>query len=262
MLKKHMAACLVATAFMTLPAIAQTSTAPSSPAPAASQPATGASSSQAAAPRSAAAGQFLTQQEPDQWRGSKLVGLNVYGSDNEKIGDINEILVDRQGNLDAVVIGVGGFLGIGEKNVAIPFKSIEFVDTPRTASRSSDAPARSADASARSTDTSARTNATGSTTAAPATDRPATTATTGTTAGTGTAAPTAGTTAATDRPAGERTSSASTSRSTERGYPDHAMVRMSRADLQNAQGFTYLGERRSDDTRRSDTGASSTAPRQ
>ena len=239
MLKKHMAACLVATAFMTLPALAQTSTAPSSSAPAATQPATGPSSGQATMPSSAASGQFLSQQEGDQWRGSKLVGLNVYGNDNEKIGDINEVLVDRQGNLDAVVIGVGGFLGIGEKSVAIPFKSVEFVDTPRSSVRTSDA-------SSRSSDTAARTDATGSTTTAPATDRPATTATTGT----------AGTTAATDRTAGS-----SASRSADRGYPDHAMVRMSRADLQNAPTFHYAGDRRSDDTRRSDTG-SSPAPRQ
>jgi len=255
MLKKHMAACLVATAFMTLPVLAQTTTAPSTPAPApsASPPATTAPSSPAAMPRSAAAGQFLTQQEADQWRGSKLVGLNVYGSDNEKIGDINEVLVDRQGNLDAVVIGVGGFLGIGEKSVAIPFKSLEFVDAPRTATRTTDAPARSADAAAR-TEAPARTDATGSTAAAPATtDRPATTATTGPVG-------TAGTTAATDRPASDRTTAASTSRSADRGYPDHVMVRMSKADLQNAPAFHYLGDRRSDDTRRSDS--PSTAPRQ
>ena len=241
MLKKHMAACLVATAFMTLPALAQTSTAPSTTAPSTTAPS---ASPSTIAPSSAAAGQFLTLQEGDQWRGSKLVGLNVYGSDNEKIGDINELLLDRQGNLDAVVIGVGGFLGIGEKNVAVPFKSVEFVmeDTRRTASRAPDAPAR--------------TDATGSTTAAPA-DRPATTATTGT----GTAAPTAGTMAATDRTA------ASTSRSAERGYPDHAMVRMSKADLQNAPTFRYVGDTRSDDrsgaARRTDGAASPTpAPRQ
>ncbi|HEY7384384.1 MAG TPA: PRC-barrel domain-containing protein [Beijerinckiaceae bacterium] len=191
----------------------------------------------------------MTQQETDQWRGSKLVGLDVYGSDNEKIGDINDVLVDRQGNLEAIVIGVGGFLGIGEKSVAIPFKSVEFVDTPRASTRTSDA-------TSRSTDTSARTDATGSTTAAPATDRPATTATTGTTAGSGTA----GTSAATS--SSDRTGASSASRSAERGYPDHAMVRMSRADLQNAPAFRYAGERRSDDTRRSDTGGSSTAPRQ
>jgi hypothetical protein len=245
MLKKHMAACLVATAFMTLPALAQTSTAPSATAPSATAPS--ASQPPTTAPRSAAAGQFLNQQEPDQWRGSRLVGLNVYGSDNEKIGDINDVLVDRQGNADAVVIGVGGFLGIGEKNVALPFKSLEFVmeDTRRTASRT-DAPAR--------TD-APRTDATGSTTAAPATtDRPAATATTGTTAGTGTAAPTAGTTAATDR------TSTGTSRAADRGYPDHAVVRMSRADLQNAPTFRYLGERSSDDRSSAPRGAGTSAP--
>jgi sporulation protein YlmC with PRC-barrel domain len=201
--------------------------------PATTPPATG----------SAATGQIVSQQEADQWRGSKLVGLDVYGTDNEKIGDINEVLVDRQGNVDAVVIGVGGFLGIGEKNVAIPFKSLQFVDTPRTASRGTDAPARTADAPARPTDPSA----TASTTAgAPASNRPATTATTGSMGS-------AGTTAATDRPA--------TSGTADRGFPDHAMVQMSRADLQNAPTFRYLGDRRSDDAR-TGAGSPSTAPRQ
>jgi hypothetical protein len=240
MLKKHMAACLVATAFMTLPVLAQTSTAPSATAPSASPPAAtapsatppaaSAQSSEGAASRSAASGQFVTQQETDQWRGSRLVGLDVYGSDNQKIGDINELLVDRQGNIDAVVIGVGGFLGIGEKNVAVPLKSLEFVleDTRRTAGAG--------------TGTSSP-GTTASTTAGSGTDRPATTATTG--SGTGAARSAA-----------------------ERGYPDHAVLRMSKADLQSAPTFRYAGDTRTDDrsgaARGTGTGASSpsTAPRQ
>src|SRR3712207_7517143 len=113
MLKKHMAACLVATAFIAAPALAQTS-------------GSGGSSAGSAASSSAASGQFLNQMQPDQWRASKLVGVNIYGQNNEKIGDVNEVLIDRKGNADAVVIGVGGFLGIGEKDVAIPFSAIEW----------------------------------------------------------------------------------------------------------------------------------------
>ena len=52
-----------------------------------------------------------------QWRATKLDGLNVYDPSNEKIGDISELIVGRDGKIDAVVIGVGGFLGIGEHNV-------------------------------------------------------------------------------------------------------------------------------------------------
>lgn len=65
-----------------------------------------------------------------QWRASKLVGLNVYNQGNEKLGDISEVLLDNAGRVQAVVIGVGGFLGVGQRDVAIAFDKIKFVDTP------------------------------------------------------------------------------------------------------------------------------------
>jgi len=64
------------------------------------------------------------------WRSSKLVGLNVYNNNNENIGSINDILVDKSGSIKAVVIGVGGFLGVGEHLVAMPFDQVKFVDEP------------------------------------------------------------------------------------------------------------------------------------
>jgi sporulation protein YlmC with PRC-barrel domain len=67
---------------------------------------------------------FLQTEGSDQWRASKLIGASVVGPDNKSIGDINEILLDKAGGVEAVVVGVGGFLGIGEKNVAIPFDSL------------------------------------------------------------------------------------------------------------------------------------------
>ena len=78
-------------------------------------------------------GQFVTDQAANQWRGSKLVGLTIYGSDNQPVGDVNEILVDDQGMIAAVVIGVGGLLGVGEKNVAVPFRAIQWRDVATTA---------------------------------------------------------------------------------------------------------------------------------
>ena len=54
------------------------------------------------------------------WRSSKLVGLNVYNDSNESLGSINDLLTDKSGNIKAVVIGVGGFLGVGEHLVAVP----------------------------------------------------------------------------------------------------------------------------------------------
>jgi sporulation protein YlmC with PRC-barrel domain len=71
------------------------------------------------------ANDFIQQQQAADWRSSKLVGADVYGADNAKIGDINDVLIGSDGNVRAVVVGVGGFLGVGEKNVAIPFNALD-----------------------------------------------------------------------------------------------------------------------------------------
>jgi sporulation protein YlmC with PRC-barrel domain len=64
------------------------------------------------------------------WRASKVVGLNVYNDDNQSIGSINDLLTDKSGNIKAVVVGVGGFLGVGAHLVAIPFEKVKFVNEP------------------------------------------------------------------------------------------------------------------------------------
>ena len=64
------------------------------------------------------------------WRSSKLVGLNVYNDSNESLGSINDLLVDNSGSTKAVVIGVGGFLGVGEHLVAVAFDKVKFVNDP------------------------------------------------------------------------------------------------------------------------------------
>jgi ribosomal 30S subunit maturation factor RimM len=56
---------------------------------------------------------WMTQEAAGQWRASKLIGLNVYNNDNEKIGGITELIVDRSGKLDAVVVGAGGVPRLG-----------------------------------------------------------------------------------------------------------------------------------------------------
>jgi sporulation protein YlmC with PRC-barrel domain len=76
------------------------------------------------------------------WRTSKLVGLNVYNDSNESLGSINDLLADKNGDIKAVVIGVGGFLGVGEHLVAVPMDKVKFVDEPIAyTSTSSSAPA-------------------------------------------------------------------------------------------------------------------------
>ncbi len=100
------------------------------------------------------------------WRASKLMGLDVYNDANEKLGDINELVVDKDGKISAVVIGVGGFLGMGEHDIAISIDKLKFVETPvRT---SSSAPAT----------TERRETTTGAAPAAPAGSATTTTTTT------------------------------------------------------------------------------------
>lgn len=62
---------------------------------------------------------------------SNLIGSAVYGSasqDAEKIGDINDIVITAEGQVASVIVGVGGFLGIGEKDVAVEYGTIEWVE--------------------------------------------------------------------------------------------------------------------------------------
>jgi sporulation protein YlmC with PRC-barrel domain len=63
-----------------------------------------------------------------QWRASKVIGINVYNETNEKIGDIEELIVDKSGKVDNVVLGVGGFLGMGEHYVAVPMDKLKWVN--------------------------------------------------------------------------------------------------------------------------------------
>jgi sporulation protein YlmC with PRC-barrel domain len=61
-----------------------------------------------------------------EMRASKLIGANVKNDAGETIGSINEVVLDKAGKVAAVVIGVGGFLGIGEREVAVNFGSLRF----------------------------------------------------------------------------------------------------------------------------------------
>ncbi|ODR93451.1 hypothetical protein AUC69_04420 [Methyloceanibacter superfactus] len=69
---------------------------------------------------------FLVRQAPDDWLASNLIGKAVLNAKNEPIGDINDLVTDENGKVVAVLVGVGGFLGLGEKDVAVPFDSLKF----------------------------------------------------------------------------------------------------------------------------------------
>jgi len=267
MLKTHMAACLVATALASVPAIAQTPPPPSGgtdrplatgsgsttagssamqptpgggtvtpsssalgttpgPAGTTSNTAGTASGSESSAPSTmgtasgnagtaapqptasragSASGQFPTQMQPNQLMASKLMGTTVVGTNNESIGDVNDVILDRNGQAIAVVIGVGGFLGIGEKDVAVPFQQLDFVSSRQTNQQ-----------------TSAAQGGTGTV---------STTGSTGTNAG---------------------------SQTNDGGVPDRVMLRMTKAELQAAP--TFARSNRGDTSSSPPTGAT-TAPK-
>jgi sporulation protein YlmC with PRC-barrel domain len=70
---------------------------------------------------------FVTSQKPDQWLASKFKGTNVMSADNQKIGDVSDILFDKTGKIEAFVISVGGFLGVGAKEVALAPSSFDVI---------------------------------------------------------------------------------------------------------------------------------------
>ena len=229
MLTKPMAGCLLATAFVAVPVFAQTPPPPSagtdrpmatgsgsttagSPAmqPGAgsgstgsstisSAPAAGTSSQQASAsPPGSTQGHFVTRLQPEQMMASKLIGTTVVGANNESVGDINDVIVDRKGQAMAVVIGVGGFLGIGEKDVAVSFQQLDFAASPQSNQQTSGM-------------------------------------STGGTAGTG-SGNTVNTTGSTG--AGAGTSQTSGGSDNAGGVPDRVLLRMTKAELQAAPTFT------------------------
>ena len=93
------------------------------------------------------------------WRTSKLIGLNVYNDSNESLGSISDLLTDKSGDIKAVVIGVGGFLGVGEHLVAVPLDKVKFVDEPIAYTGASSAPATGGARPSSTTTTGAATTA-------------------------------------------------------------------------------------------------------
>ena len=92
------------------------------------------------------------------WRASKLMGLDVYNEANEKLGDINELILDNNGKVNAVVIGVGGFLGMGEHDIAVSMDKLKFMEEPvRTSSTTPATTTRDNAAAPRETTTGAAT---------------------------------------------------------------------------------------------------------
>ena len=118
MISKHMTAALIGSALLATTAVAQTPNATTN--------------NQMNAPAATTSSEASYH---GNWRASKVIGLNVYNDSNEKLGSISELLFDKSGNVKAAVIGVGGFLGVGERLV-VGFSKLKFVDTPVPSSTS------------------------------------------------------------------------------------------------------------------------------
>ena len=59
---------------------------------------------------------------------SDYYNQSVYDNQDNKVGDVNDLLVDKDGRIGAAIVGVGGFLGAGEKNVAVPFNALKLTE--------------------------------------------------------------------------------------------------------------------------------------
>jgi hypothetical protein len=117
MLKKIMAVAAVSGLALTS-AMAQTASPTTSPPSVSTAPSTASPAGKA---------NFVTKQTSDQWLASRFKGADVIGTDDKKIGDVSDILFDKSNKILAYVVGVGGFLGIGSKDVAIDPASFQTV---------------------------------------------------------------------------------------------------------------------------------------
>ena len=182
MICKTLATALVTTALMTGMASAQTT------------------------PKTDATTASTTMHRDGEWRASKLAGVNVYNEANEKIGDVNDVILDKSGKAEKVILGVGGFLGMGEHLVAVPFDKIKWMNEPVRSASTSKAPAN---APATNVDSNARTAADG---------------TVRTTTGTATTTP---------------TTTPPTRAASQNWYPDHAVYNATKDQLKAMPEFKY-----------------------
>lgn len=124
---KKLALGTALSALMLSAALAQ-APAPSTSAPSATpNPPASSSTIAPAATTAPGAMNFVTSQQPDQLLASKFKGTDVIGADNAKIGSVSDMLFDKDGKIEAYVVSVGGFLGVGAKDVAIAPSAFQLV---------------------------------------------------------------------------------------------------------------------------------------
>jgi sporulation protein YlmC with PRC-barrel domain len=69
---------------------------------------------------------FKSTMAQDEMLASEISGLEVRNAAGEDLGDINDLVMDKAGKPQVAIIGVGGFLGLGEKDVGVPFETLTF----------------------------------------------------------------------------------------------------------------------------------------
>jgi sporulation protein YlmC with PRC-barrel domain len=80
------------------------------------------------APRAepAPAVRIMTNVPADNQTVTRWYKQNVYDPSDNKIGEVMDVLVDHEGKIGVLIVGVGGFVGVGEKDVAVPFNAVQF----------------------------------------------------------------------------------------------------------------------------------------
>ncbi|MBA5779456.1 PRC-barrel domain-containing protein [Stappia sp. F7233] len=132
MMRQMFLTSVVSLAFAVAPAFAEETTP--------MQQGTGPAEAATASPQAATAAQmqdlgFLTQQENGQWLANSYIGQPVTNSEQEVLGDVADLLIGPNGEVTGALVSIGGFLGIGEKIVALPFDALVRIEdgsgTPR-----------------------------------------------------------------------------------------------------------------------------------
>jgi len=143
MMKKALTAAVLGLSLAALPAIAKNNTS--------------ANSNQANASKDQP---HQTASQMNLWPATKIKGLNVYNQNNEKIGDISDLMLNKDGKIDLAVISVGGFLGIGTHDVAVKWTDLKWEMEPvKSTTTSSNTPAGSANRPAGTVGTGSNANA-------------------------------------------------------------------------------------------------------
>ena len=59
-------------------------------------------------------------------KGARLIGADLLNSNNDKLGDVDEVLVTTDGRINAIVVAMGGVMGLGERKVVVPWERLRF----------------------------------------------------------------------------------------------------------------------------------------